>query len=257
MVDGPRVSVVAPVYNNAPYLDRCITSLLGQRGVGGTHEVILIDNGSTDGSIEIAEKYPEVTLLHEGKRGAYPARNAGLRRAAASVIAFTDGDCEADPDWLRAALEEMEDPTTAIAVGYCRYPRDGARSLRLLEAYENAKAEYVLSRCARSYHFGYTNNMAVQSSVFEELGMFLEWRRAGDSELVHRVAAKRPHLRTVFSSAMRVTHLEFRKSSPRLRRLKTYTQTNAKIETFRELGAAQRAGVLWHMLQRTLAGGGR
>lgn len=254
MRDRPLVSVVAPVYNNGPYLERCIDSLLGQQDVGGPYEVILVDNGSTDESLAIAGRYPQVTLLEESKRGAYPARNAGIRRAEAPLIAFTDGDCEADPDWLRSVLQEMEDPSVGIAVGHCRYPRDGSLALRLLGAYENAKTDYVLTRCDRRYHFGYTNNMAVRASIFNDLGPFLEWKRAGDSELIHRVAGEKPELRTVFSHAMRVTHLEFTKSTPRVSRLRTYTQTNSKIETFRELGLAQRLGVLGHLVRLTVSG---
>ncbi len=125
-----------------------------------------------------------------------------------------------------------------------------SRALRLLGAYENAKAEYVVTRCARAHHFAYANNMAVRASVFVELGPFREWGRAADTELVHRLAARRPDLRLAYSPSMRVTHHEFLRVRDRLRRLSLYTQTNAQIDGFRELGPAQRAGVLRYLLGR-------
>jgi len=250
--ERPRVSVVAPVFNNRDHLSLCIESLLGQRNAG-PYEVILVDNGSTDGSLEIARSRPEITLLEEAKPGAYPARNTGLRAASGSIIAFTDGDCVVDPDWLETIQAAMKDPTVGALVGHCRFPRHASRALHLLGAYENAKAEYVLSQCDRRFHFGYTNNMAVRASIFDELGPFLEWKRAGDSELVHRIAARKPELRTVFSDLMRVTHMEFASSRTRAKRLNLYTRTNSKIETFEELGLAQRIGVLVHLARRTLA----
>lgn len=249
MREHPLVSVVAPVFNNGSHLRRCIESLLNQQGLVVAHQVILVDNGSTDDSLRIAENYPEITVLREPKRGAYPARNTGIAHAQAEIVAFTDGDCEADPNWLQAVLREMNDSSVAVAVGHCRYPSSASLALRFLGAYENAKADYVLTHCDRQYHFGYTNNMAVRTSIFEELGPFREWKRAGDTELIHRIAANKPEMRVVFSHAMRVKHLEFTQGMPRVSRLRTYTRTNGRIETFRELGVRQRLGVLGRLLR--------
>ena len=107
----------------------------------------------------------------------------------------------------------------------------------------------MVTHCAPAYHFAYANNMAVRASVFEQLGPFKEWARAADTELVHRLAASRPDLRLGYQRGMRVTHLEFLRVRDRLRRLSLYTQTNSQVASFRELGAAQRAGVLRHLLR--------
>lgn len=256
MTDRPRVSVVVPFFDSERHIGACVESLLAQEEAGGSYEVILVDNGSTDASASIVARYPEPITLTEKKPGAYAARNAGIARAAAPLIAFTDADCVADPDWLRSILDGMSDPSTAILVGHCRYGPDASPALRLLGAYENAKAEYVLTRCPAEHHFAYANNMAVRSSVFDELGPFEEWRRAADSELVHRLAASRPESKVVFRRSMRVTHLEFTRGAARGRRLNLYRSTNSKIATFRELGAARRLGVLVHMIRALRAGSG-
>ncbi len=250
MADRPCVSVVVPFFNSERHLAACIESLLEQDDVGGPFEVILINNGSTDGSASIAGRYRELTVLEEPTPGAYAARNAGLRRARAPLIAFTDADCVADGDWLRSIRDGMQDPSVAILLGHCRYPAQASLALRLLGAYENAKTEYVVHCCAAAHHFAHANNMAVRASVFAELGLFKEWKRAADSELVHRLAASRPDLRLAYRRSMRVTHMEFLHARQRVRRLSLYTQTNSQIETFRELGVAQRVGLLWHLLRR-------
>ena len=249
----PAVSVVVPYFNSAPYLEACLAGLAGQEGVDGEYEVLLIDNGSEDGSPEIAARHPEVRHLAESTPGAYAARNTGIRAARAPLIALTDADCVAEPDWLRTIQRRMEDPGVGALIGRCHYPASASRWLHLLGAYENAKAEYALHRLPPSHRFAYANNMAVRASVFEELGPFLEWKRAGDSELVHRMARERPDLRLDYAAEMQVTHLEFVRGKDRARRLSLYTETNAKIDSFEELGFGQRLGVLWHLLQ----GGGR
>ena len=240
----PRVSVVVPFRNSKATLAACVEGLLAQEGIGGPVEILLVDNGSTDDSVEIVRRYSEVTLLEESTPGAYAARNRALSVAQAPLIAFTDSDCVADRDWLRSIVDGFEDPRNAILVGHCRYPTEASWPLRLLAAYENAKTRYVLERCPPAYHFAYCNNMAVRAEVFDEIGPFETWKRAADSELVHRLAARRPDLRTVFRAGQRITHHEFLRLRDRARRLRLYTQTNQQIPTFRELGWLRRLGVL-------------
>jgi GT2 family glycosyltransferase len=90
--------------------------------------------------------------------------------------------------------------------------------------------------------------MAVRASVFEEIGLFEQWARAADSELVHRLAAWRADLNVTFAPAMQVTHLEFVRGRTRADRLRLYTRTNARISTFRELRVRQRLSVLWRLV---------
>jgi GT2 family glycosyltransferase len=159
-------------------------------------------------------------------------------------VALTDADCVADRRWLRSILDGMADPRVAILVGQCLYPPEASRLLHLLGAWENAKAEHVLGLPQSAHRFAWANNMAVRASVFAEIGLFEEWPRAADSELVHRLAARRPDLRAAFRRSMKVTHLEFLRARDRARRLRLYTRTNARIPTFRELPARARLAVL-------------
>ncbi len=247
--DLPCISVVVPFFNSESHIASCIDSLLGQEDIGGAFEIILINNRSADGSAAVVAGYEQLVVLEEATPGAYAARNTGLGSARAPLIAFTDADCVVDRHWLRSIRQGMENSKVAILLGHCRYPAEASLALRMLGAYENAKTQYVANHCARAHHFAYANNMAVRASVFHELGPFKEWKRAADSELVHRLAARRPDLGLAFRPSMQVTHMEFLQARQRAGRLSLYTQTNSKIETFRELGLGQRLGLLLHLLK--------
>ena len=95
-----KISVIVPVYNTKKYLSRCLDSLLGQtlRGI----EIIIIDDGSTDGSGQVCSEYARrdsrITLLSQQNRGQAAARNLGIDRAMESgseCLAFVDSD-----DWV-------------------------------------------------------------------------------------------------------------------------------------------------------------
>ena len=91
---APWVSVVLPVYNSTAYLPAMLDGLLGERGV--PFEVILVDDGSTDGSGELVDSYaardPRVVAAHQGNSGLCAARNAGLRLARGEYVTFCDDD---------------------------------------------------------------------------------------------------------------------------------------------------------------------
>ncbi len=248
---APAVSIVVPFFNSEATLGRCIESLLAQEDIGAPYEILLVDNRSPDASPAIAQGYADgghLRLLSEATAGAYAARNTGIRQASAPLIALTDADCAVDRDWLRAIVDGMANPNTAVLVGHCRYPADASLALRLLGAYENAKSRYVIEGCPPANHFAYANNMAVRRSVFTELGPFETWPRAADSELVHRLAARRPDLRLRYHPGLRITHLEFVRGRHRAQRLKLYQSTNAQIATFRELSPWQRLAVIASLL---------
>jgi glycosyltransferase involved in cell wall biosynthesis len=241
-----------PFYDSERYIQACIDSLQNQEGVGGPYELIFVNNRSVDGTAAIVESTAGMIVLNEDTPGAYVARNTGIAKASAPLIAFTDADCTVDANWLRSIQDAMDDPSLGIAVGHFRYPGRASLALRILGAYENAKTEYVLNDCAPSYHFAFANNMAVRASLFEEIGLFKEWRRAADTEFVHRMASRRPDLRVAYNSAMRITHLEFVSARARARRLSVYARGNSKVDTFEELGPSMRSGILFRMLRRSL-----
>lgn len=100
---APRLSVIVPVYQVAPYLEKCVASILGQ--TFSDFEVLLVDDGSTDGSGAIcdalAEQDVRVRVIHKANGGVSSARNAGLDAARGRYIGFVDAD-----DWIEPAFYE-------------------------------------------------------------------------------------------------------------------------------------------------------
>ena len=94
----PKVSVVVACYNGARTLKPCLDSLVQLNYPD--YEVILVDDGSTDTTPEIARLYPTVRYIHQTNHGLSVARNTGIDTAEGEIIAFTDADCRADEDWL-------------------------------------------------------------------------------------------------------------------------------------------------------------
>lgn len=108
MSDQPLVSVVIPNWNGAPYLPVCLDALRAQ--TYARVEVIVADNASTDGSVELLrERYPEVRVLALSEnRGFTGACNAGMEAAQGDIVALLNNDTEAEPGWLEAVVAAFE-----------------------------------------------------------------------------------------------------------------------------------------------------
>jgi len=109
----PRISVVVATYNAARTLDDCLNSLSALRYPD--YEVIVVNDGSTDGSDSIIQRYPFKAITTRNQ-GVSAARNAGLRAATGEIIAYIDSDARADPDWL-SYLASSYLESNVIAVG--------------------------------------------------------------------------------------------------------------------------------------------
>ena len=90
----PEISIIIPVYNTKDYVERCVRSVTGQSF--GDWELILVDDGSTDGSGEICERLSEedgrIRVIHQENGGPSKARNAALDIAAGELLLFCDSD---------------------------------------------------------------------------------------------------------------------------------------------------------------------
>jgi O-antigen biosynthesis protein len=121
--ETPRVSVVVCSYNGGSTLEECLRSLCVLDYPD--YEVIVVDDGSTDDTPEILARFPEVRAIRQCHRGLSVARNAGLGCAKGSVIAYTDSDCVADPDWLIHLVHQLLRSGAAAVGGPNLTPEDG------------------------------------------------------------------------------------------------------------------------------------
>jgi glycosyltransferase involved in cell wall biosynthesis len=201
------VSVIIPLFNVEKYVGLCVDALLGQDYPENRYEIIGVENNSTDRTAELVAGYPRVRLIKEPKTGAYAARNSGISAAKGEILAFTDGDCVPQRDWISCIAVAMRESGREILLG----KRDCATfssSLRLLSDYDSTLAAHLFSSDMKESYFGYTNNMAVRASLFEKQGKFLEIARGADTIFVHKtVEAYGPSV-VHFEPVMRVRHLE-------------------------------------------------
>lgn len=113
-------SVVVPVYNVSPYLERCITSLLAQNY--RDYEILLIDDGSTDDSGAICEQYGEqdsrITVYHKKNGGLSSARNFGIDHAAGKYVIFVDSDDYIEKKTCASLAKVIELSEEADVIGY-------------------------------------------------------------------------------------------------------------------------------------------
>lgn len=117
----PRVSVVVCAYQAEDTIGECLESLM--RLNYPNYEVLVVDDGCTDATADIARKFP-VRVLWGGRLGLSGARNLGLENAAGEIVAYIDADAQADPDWLAYLALAMEVPGVAGAGGPNPVPQD-------------------------------------------------------------------------------------------------------------------------------------
>ncbi|HEY4195401.1 MAG TPA: glycosyltransferase [Mucilaginibacter sp.] len=116
MPDQPLVSVIIPLYNTGLYIEQCIRSILAQ--TWPDIEVIIVDDGSTDNSFEIAKKFEgeKVKLLKQPNSGASIARNTGLRIAKGEYIQFMDADDLLSPNKIEEQVKRLKSHPSHVAV---------------------------------------------------------------------------------------------------------------------------------------------
>ena len=114
-----KISIIVPVYNAEEYLDRCLHSVLDQEFT--SYEVILVDDGSTDSSSLICDRYsstdPRFVTLHQSNKGVSAARNAGINMAQGEYVMFLDSDDALLPYALESIVEHLGDEDIVVA-GY-------------------------------------------------------------------------------------------------------------------------------------------
>jgi GT2 family glycosyltransferase len=177
--DGtPMVSVVVAAYNAEGTLEPCLQSL--ECLDYPNYEVIIVDDGSQDNTSAIAKKYAQFNYVDLGSnRGLSAARNAGIRKAKGSIIAFTDADCEVDSLWLRFLVEAFENHDWAAVGGPNILPAEDGPIAAAVMATPGGPAHVMLTDQIAEHIPGC--NMAFRAQALERVGAFdPQFRIAGD-----------------------------------------------------------------------------
>ncbi len=181
------ISVIVPGYNVQGTLAACLEALLSQTTPRDRYEVIYVDDASVDGSVEVACRYPDVTLIRlDENRGQAHARNVGLAQSRGELILFTDADCVPAPDWIEAMQRPFADPEVAGAKGIY-----ATRQASLVARFAQLEYEtrYEIMRRQSSIDFIDTYSAGYRRAVLEEHGGFdARFRIDEDQELSFRLA---------------------------------------------------------------------
>ncbi|MDO9550475.1 MAG: glycosyltransferase [Methanoregula sp.] len=110
------ISVIIPAYNEEATIQRCLSALSNQTVPRSSYELIVVDGNSSDRTREIAAEYADIVFIQESERVS-GARNDGFRRAKYDIVATTDADSIAAPDWIEQIKRSFADPQVVLAFG--------------------------------------------------------------------------------------------------------------------------------------------
>lgn len=197
MQGNPKITVVVPVYNVKPYLNKCLQSLVNQ-----TYQnlsVVLVDDGSTDGCSvvcdEWAGKYDNISVIHQKNQGVSAARNAGLAIVDSEYVGFADSDDWLEPQMYENLMAACIDNDADIAICRHQYVNldgkilsiDGCPDHRVLTHVEATK-EIMKDEEFTSFAW----NKLYHSSLFHDI-KYPVGRKFEDTAMTYKVfyAAKR------------------------------------------------------------------
>jgi len=188
----PELSVIVITRNRRELLRTCLESLGRQTAPVEAYEVVVVVDGSNDGTSEmLAELAPpfRLSVLFQPQAGPSSARNAGARRAVGRILLFIDDDEEASSTHLAAHLEAhlTRDRVAAVGVIEGRLPTNPDRLMSLRAEAAQSYYEQVGARLV-TYLDCYTGNCSVLRSTFHEVGGFAgDLRREEDTEFAYRL----------------------------------------------------------------------
>ena len=107
---NPQLSIVIPAYNEAKYIEACLNSIVNQN-TGMSFEVILINNNSTDNTVEVAKRFKDklnLKIINERKQGRGAARARGFEEARGEIILSADADTIVYKDWLETLIKDLK-----------------------------------------------------------------------------------------------------------------------------------------------------
>ena len=242
----PKASVVVCSYNGATTLEACLHSLTELEYPD--YEVILVDDGSTDDTPDIASRFPTVKYVRQQNAGLSAARNVGANAARGEIVAYTDSDCVADPHWLVHLISAMRgQDVEAIGGPNIPPPTDGWTAKCV--AVSPGAPSHVMLDDHRAEHVPGCN-MAFDRRRLLEVGAFdPQFRQAGDDvDICWRFTDA--GLRIGFAPAAVVWHHRRNTVRAYLGQQKGYGRSEAMLQfkhpqRFNRLGCSCWAGVIY------------
>ena len=188
-----QISVIIPVYNVAEFLPQCLDSVVLQdyRNL----QILLVDDGSTDGSGEICDRYAaadaRIQVIHQPNQGAGAAKNAGLRVAEGTYLSFVDSDDFLEPGAYREMVKTMEETQAdMVQFSFRDVYRNRTEDQHLLPGPEEMDAKTYLLRFPKDWTCSLLWNKLYKRKLYD--GVFFEEGRKIDDEFFTYQALLKP-----------------------------------------------------------------
>jgi glycosyltransferase involved in cell wall biosynthesis/peptidoglycan/xylan/chitin deacetylase (PgdA/CDA1 family) len=188
------VSVVVPTYNRASLLDRCLSALAAQEEPDAELEVVVVDDGSTDDTPRVLERYASLLPLRferQPNRGQPAALNRGLRLARGESCLFLDDDVIAGPRFVAEHVRAQRESGGAIALGNLSLElpaRAGGLARYVGRWWAGQYGEFERGERTPTFRSCYSGNVSAPRAALLEAGGFAEWlARSFDVELAYRL----------------------------------------------------------------------
>lgn len=190
---SPILSVIIPVYNDPKGIRMTLESLTDQTYSTDDYEILAVDNGSTDGTLEVIRSfagfYHHVNLLVEDEiQGSYAARNKGIRHAQGELISFVDADMTMEETWAESVVDSFKEHEWDYMGCEIETYIEGEETLGAV--YDHLLGGYPVGYYIEERNFTVTACLTVRRELFEEVGPFnAQITSHGDEEFGKRVAA--------------------------------------------------------------------
>lgn len=209
----PKISIVVPVYNCEPFLEQCLLSVQAQ--VLSDFEVLLVNDGSTDGGGTICDRFalldPRFRVFHKANGGVSSARNQALDAAQGECVVFIDADDYVEPDFLTKLVEPMASHDVAVCA-YDRVRPDGTQPFVLGDSGElSMKALYEHTLCTQMVGGGCCNK-AFRMALIRNFRLRFDGRIAVGEDMLFLVQYYR-HCRSAWLVGDVLYHYRFNQVS--------------------------------------------
>lgn len=173
-----KISVIIPAYNSAKTIVKTIEAIKEQIGLSEQPEIIVVDDGSKDETLEILNKFKNITVIAQNNSGPATARNAGAKMAKGDILVFTDSDTVPHNNWLKELTSPFENREIKASTGTYSIANPKSRLAQLIQS----EIEFKHSKYGEFVLFGGSYNLAIRKSLFNEIGGFNEEYKSASGE---------------------------------------------------------------------------
>ena len=173
-----KITVIIPAYNSGNTILQTINAIKNQENLNEPPEIIVVNDGSTDNTLQVLEKTENIITISQKNSGPATARNTGAKIAKGDILIFTDSDTIPHKDWLYNLSKPFQNQNIAAATGTYSIENKESKLAQLIQeeiGYKHSKYnDYVA--------FGGTYNLAIKKEVFDTIGGFNEGYKNASGE---------------------------------------------------------------------------